>query len=258
MIKTIKAFWTYRDLLVTLVERDLKVKYRRSILGYLWSLLNPLLMMLVISMVFSYLFRFQIENYPIYLLTGQLIFGFFSEATNNSMNSILIGGALIKKVYIPKYMFPLARTTSSFINMLFSMIALLIMLVVTKTHFTWALLFVPIALSYVFLFALGIGFILSVLAVYFRDMVHLYGVLLTALAYFTPIFYPVDILPDALKGFMQFNPLYHYVTCFREIVLNGRMPSLYTNLMCIGFAVLFAGLGCMIFKRHQHNFILHI
>ena len=256
MKKYISCFWYYKELLLELVKRDIKTKYRRSVLGYLWSLLNPLMMMMVISMVFSTIFRFDIPNFPIYLLTGQVCYNFFSEATNLSMGSILSNGQLIKKVYIPKYILPIARCMSSFVNLLFSLLAIVIVMIVTKTPFTAVILFAPLPLIYIFFFATGIGMILSVLAVYFRDIVHLYGIVLLAWMYFTPIFYPVSILPH--PEWMILNPLYHIITCFRDIVLSGTIVPVWRHILCIFISLITFFIGLLIFKFNQDDFILHL
>ena len=251
-------FWRYKGLLWEFVIRDLKIKYRRSFLGYLWSLLNPLMMMVVLSAVFSNLFRFDIPNFPIYLLSGQIIFGFFSEATSNSMNSIIGSGALIKKVYVPKYIFPISRIVSSFVTLLFSLLAILIVILVTKVKVTFMFLLFPIPLIYVFIFALGIGLILSVMAVYFRDVLHLYTVLLSAWTYLTPIFYPVSVVPDYVKSIIYANPMYYYVEAFRDIILYNRFPSFQTHFMCIIFSFSALVIGLVIFYKNQRKFVMHI
>lgn len=156
-------FIQYKPLLYELVARDLKVKYRRSFLGYVWSLLNPLLMMCVMTLVFSYVFRFDIPNYPLYLITGQTLWTFFNESTNMSMYSVLQNGALIKKVYIPKFIFPVSRVLSSFVTMSFSLIAILIVMVGTQSPFYWTILLFPIPLFLLLLFSMGVGMILSAL-----------------------------------------------------------------------------------------------
>ena len=140
-----KGLIKYQWLLRELVARDLKIKYRRSVLGYLWSILNPLLMMIVLTVVFSNMFRFDIENYPVYLLSGQILFTFFAEATNMAMSSILAGASLIKKVYLPKYIFPVSRVISSFTTMVFSLIALVIVMLFTKADFYITLIILPLA-----------------------------------------------------------------------------------------------------------------
>ncbi|MEW9699984.1 ABC transporter permease [Paenibacillus sp. SI8] len=258
MEQYIKNFMRYTHLLKELVARDLKVKYRRSILGYLWSLLNPFLMMIVLTLVFSNLFKFDIPNYPIYLLTGQLMFSFFSEATSAAMSSVFSNASLLKKVYIPKYIFPLSKVCSSLINLLFSLGAIVIMLFITEVKVTATVFLFPLPILYLFLFSLGLGMILSVLAVFFRDMLHIYGILLTAWMYFTPIFYPVSIIPDYLKGVIDYNPLYYYVEYFREIILYGTLPTIQLNLICCLIGVITLIAGMFIFYKNQNKFIYYM
>lgn len=251
-------FWKYKVLLHELVIRDLKVKYRRSVLGYLWSVLNPLLMMIVISTVFSYMFRYEIENYALYLLSGQLIYNFYSDATNSSMNAILGSSSLIKKVHVPKYIFPIAKTLSSFVNLIFSLVAIIIMFIITDAPITPVVFLFPLPLFYLLLLCIGIGLILSVVTVYFRDMLHLYGVFLTALMYFTPIFYPVSVLPEYAFNLMKFNPLYHLVDMFRNIMLYGNFPTLESNIICFSMGCVSILIGLFFFKRKQGDFILYL
>ena len=257
-MNNIVTFLRYRWLLQELIARDLKIKYRRSFLGYLWSLLNPLLIMTVLTIVFSQMFRFSIPNYPVYLLAGQLIFGFYSEATRMAMNSILGSAALIKKIYLPKYIFPVSRVLSSFTTMSFSLAALFIVMLATKSGFHMTIVMIPVVLIYVLVFTTGIGLILSVLIVYFRDIQYLYGVFLTALNYLTPIFYPVSILPDWLREALIYNPLYNFVEMFRKVVLYGVWPSAIDHMICFGMAFVTLVLGLMIFKRCQRDFILYV
>ena len=258
MIVHVSTFWRYKWLLYELVLRDLKIKYRSSVLGYLWSLLNPLMMMTVLTIVFSTLFRFDIPNYPVYLLSGQLIYSFFSEATNMSMSSIINSASLIKKVYIPKYTFPVSRVLSSFVTLLLSLLAMVIVMVVTQVKFTWVILFFPIPLIYILVFSIGMGLLLSVLAVYFRDVIHLYSVLLSAWMYLTPIMYPINMVPDYVKRFIFWNPMYYFVEIFRQIVLYGEWPSLEMHLICLGFDLLALVTGLFVFYKNQKNFILHV
>ncbi|MGP1411555.1 MAG: ABC transporter permease [Peptoanaerobacter stomatis] len=254
----LKKFYKYRNLLSELVKRDIKIKYRRSILGYLWSVLNPLLMMVVMSIVFSYMFRFDIENYTIYLLTGQLVYNFYSDATNMSMSSIIWSGGLIGKVYIPKYILPLARTLSSFVNMMFSLIALILMLIITKTPITPVIFIFPLPLFYLLLICVGMGLILSVLAVYFRDIVHLYGVFLVALTYLTPIFYPISAIPNYALNILKMNPLFYILNMFRNIIMYGNIPSLQDNFVCFAWGFVLIVIGLYIFRKKQDDFILYM
>ena len=252
MIKNIKGilenFFKYYDLIIEMVSRDIKIKYKKSILGFAWSILNPLLMMLVMTVVFSTLFKSDIPNFPMYLLTGQVLFGFFSESTNMSMTSILGNAGLIKKVYIPKYIFPLSKVMFGFTNMLFSLVAVLIVGLITKTKFSISIL----------LFPLGIGLILAVYAIFFRDLLHLYGILILIWTYLTPIFYPVSILPNYLQKTVIFNPMYVFINNFREIVLYGKIPTLHSNILCLFYAFLSIGIGIVVFYKNQDKFIFYI
>ena len=251
-------FLQYRPLLKELVRLDLKVKYRRSFLGYVWSLLNPLLMMCVMTLVFSYMFRFDIPNYPLYLITGQTLWTFFNESTNMSMYSVIQNGALIKKVYIPKFIFPISRVLSSFVTMSFSLAAILIVLVFTKSPFYWTILLFPVPLLFLLLFAMGIGMVLSALSVYFRDITHLYGVVTLAWMYVTPIFYPVSALPKEIVSIVQGNPMYSYISFFREIVLYGTVPESAMWLKCALISLAALAVGLAVFRKLQRNFILYI
>ncbi|MFI3206119.1 MAG: ABC transporter permease [Clostridia bacterium] len=258
MISQILTFKKFIPLLKELTSRDIKLKYRRSVLGIVWSVLNPLLMMLVITAVFSTIFRFDIPNFPIYYLTGSTVFGFFSEATTGAMSSVIYSASLIKKVYMPKYLFPLEKIIFAFVNMLFSLIAVFFVMVLTNTELYATIFISPLGLIYTFVFSIGVGLILASMAVFFRDIVHLYSVLITALTYFTPIIYPIEALPENIAVFMKLNPLYHYVNFFRDCVLYGEVPSLEENLICIVLAIVSLLIGLLVFKKNQDKFILYI
>lgn len=254
----IAAFKKFTPLLRELVVRDIKVRYRHSALGLLWTILNPLLMMVVITIVFSTIFKQSIPNFPIYYLSGSLIFSFNSESTTTALNSIISNASLIKKVYIPKYLFPLSNVLSGLVNLGFSLVAMFIVMLITKAPFHATLLLLPIPIFYAFLFATGLGILLSAITVYFRDIAHFYSVFILAWTYFTPIFYPVEILPAAAMKVMQCNPMYHLVTYMRDLVLYGTFPSMKENLICvcIGMGTLIAGL--LVFYKKQDNFVLFV
>ena len=215
MNSTIENFKKYKPLLFELVSRDLKTKYRRSVLGVLWTVLNPLGMMLVMTVVFSTVFRQNIENFPVYLMCGQLVFNFFNEASNMAMTSILGNASLIKKVYVPKYLFPLSRVCSSLVNMLTSFIALIIVIIVTRTPVTWTIITAVFPVLYVSMFAFGVGLVLATAVVTFRDLQHLYGVVITAWLYLTPIFYPISMLPESIGRLIKLNPITSFVELLR-------------------------------------------
>ena len=257
--KTAKAhLFKYRPLIHELVMRDLKVKYRRSFLGYLWSLLNPLMMMTVMALVFSHIFRANVENYPLYLICGQTLFSFFTESTNMAMYSVLSNAQLIKKIYIPKFIFPVSRVSSSFVTMSFSLAAILIVMIVTRARFCWTILLVPIPIAFLFLFCCGMGMILSALSVYFRDVTHLWGVVTLAWMYATPIFYTIDTMPERLTRVMKLNPMYHFLNTFRNLVMFGNIPGPNAWIGCIVSGLAVFALGLVVFGKLQKNFILHI
>lgn len=245
-------------ILTSLVSKDFKLKYRRSLLGVLWSVLNPLLMMIVLTAVFSTFFKFQIENFPLYLILGQTLFTFMSDATSGAMASIIDSAPLIKKIRINKILFPLEKVLFSMLNFAISLIAVAAVIAFFRIAPTASILLLPLLLVYVLMFSLGIGLILSALAVFFRDVVHLWGVVLTAWTYATPLFYPVDILPDWMMTIMSFNPMYHYVTYFREIALWGMTPGMAENLTCFAFGAVALMAGIVVFKCCQKKFILYV
>lgn len=255
----LKGLYQYRDLLKQLVVRDVKLKYRRSILGYLWSVLNPLMTMMVLVIVFSNLFRFDIPNFPVYLITGSTLFGFMSEATTMAIASITGNAALLKKTYVPKYVFTLARVTSSLVNMLFSMTAIIIVVLITKVQITPYILLAPLVLVEVYLFSLGLGIFLAAASVFFRDLQYLWGIFITMWMYLTPIFYPITIIPGKYRfWYYWLNPMTGYISQFRDIVLYGQMPDVYS--VYAGFMIAFIALlvGAYTFYRSQDNFILYI
>jgi ABC-2 type transport system permease protein len=254
-----RAFKKYLYLLENLVKKDFTTKYRRSFLGVLWSVLNPLLMAAVISAVFSNIMKIQMENFAIFYLSGSLLFNFVSEATSGSVGSILGAAGLIKKVYIPKYIFPMEKCFFALINAMFSFAALLIIMLIlgVRMHATMLLFWVP--LLYALVFSVGFGMILAAANVFFRDIGHLYSVWMMAWMYLTPVIYPMEILPDVMKlSIQRFNPLYHYVSYFREVVMYGAVPDLSKNAVCIVWAAGVLLLGAFVFKRSQDRFILYI
>lgn len=251
-------FLKYRNLLYQLVRRDFLAKYKRSVLGVLWSVLNPLLTMLVITIVFSYIFRFEIENFPVYLLSGQIVFNMFSEITNMAMGSVIGNAALMKKVSVPKYIFPISRAVSGLVNFALSFIALLLVMAVTKAPFHPSMLYAIVPAFLTFVFSMGVGLVLAALVVFFRDINYIYGVGLTAVTYFTPLFYPISIIPDQLRWIISLNPLFHFVQCFRTCAIYGAIPTLWQNLVCTLLAVSALGTGLFVFYKKQDRFILYV
>lgn len=255
----IGAFKKYRHLFEELVQKDIKLKYRRSFLGYLWSILNPLMIMVIMVIVFSNMFRFDIQNYPVYLIIGQTIFNFVSESSNQAMWSITGNASLLKKVYVPKYIFALSKVTSACVNTIFSLGAMLIVFIACRVHFNIYMLFIPVIIFETYLFCVGLGMFLSAATVFFRDIQYIYAAFLTAWMYLTPVFYPIGQLPLPLQwAIKHFNPLYSFIRQFRMIVLDVVPPD--PRLVFYGFVVSFLmiGLGTFVFLKTQDKFILYI
>lgn len=248
----------YLPLLYELVLRDIKIKYRRSVLGVFWTVLNPLLMMLIIYLVFSRLFRFDIENYAIYILCGQTLFNYFQTSTTEAMMSIISNGPLIRKIYIPKYLFVLAKILSGMVNLLASFLALLLVMLITGTSIPVTIFASLFPMILLMLLTLGMGLMLAATAVKFRDMVHLYGVFCMGLFYLTPVIYPMDILPDYMKNIVTANPLSQILFMFRKMVLEGTLPGAAEVYCCILFTAAVFLLGCFLFHRRQDRFILDL
>ena len=258
MSQYILNFKKFQPLLQELVARDIKIKYRRSVLGVLWTLLHPLCMMIVLSVVFSNLFKFDVENFPLYLLSGQVVFTFFSDSTTSSMTAIINNASLIKKIYVPKYLFVLSRVFSSFINLMASFTALLLVMVATRAELHWTVLFVPVPMLLLVGFCLGIGLILSAITVKFRDIMHLYSVFVTALMYLTPVIYPMSILPEWLYPIVRLNPITNILLMFRDVMLNNKGLDIVSLIVAIIEMLIVLLIGLRVFYKSQDEFILNI
>lgn len=248
----------YSFLIKQLVSRDFNTKYRQSVLGILWSFLNPLMTMAVQYVVFSTIFRNSIPNFPVYLTTGIILFNFFSEATSLGMASIVANGPLITKVYMPKYIYPLSRTLSSLINLVISFVPLLLMMLITGLMPSRAFLLLPLVVLFLFLFTLGMSMILATLNVFFRDTSFLWSVLVLLWTYATPIFYPESIIPASLITIYHMNPMYQFIYFLRCITIGGVAPAPVTFLYCTLCSVLPLLVGIWVFRKNQDKFVFHL
>lgn len=248
----------YRYLVSQLVARDFKRKYKRSVLGVLWSLFNPMLIMIVQYIVFSTIFKSDIENFAVYLLSGIVCYNFFSEVTNMSLTSIVENSSLITKVYIPKCVYPISRALSSGINFLLSLIPLIAVLLFTRTPITYAVAVLPFAMVCLFMLALGIGLALSASMVFFRDTQFIWNVVNMIWMYMTPIFYPESIITGWLSYIFKLNPLYHIIRFFRIILLEGISPEPKAYLLCFLASAIPLLIGSIIFNKTKDKFVLNI
>lgn len=251
----------YKFLLTQLVERDFKVKYKRSTLGILWSLLYPILMMSVMAVVFSNVFKFSTPgvSYLAYLMIGLTYFNYFSEASNLAMSSVVANFPLINKVYMPKYIFPLSKCLFVGINFLLTLIPLYAVIIFTGTGLNWAHLLLPYSFLCLFMFTLGMGFILSTISVFMRDMFYIYGIVITIWTYLTPIMYDIKIITNPLLKFiMKLNPLYQFINFARTIILYGNVPTLGQFIGCLLSGVGILIIGMIMFKKNQDRFIYYV
>ena len=245
-------------LLRQLVKRDLTSKYKDSVLGILWSFFNPLLIMLVFTAIFSMLFGRNIDNYPVYFLSGRILYDFYSSATKGAMNSVKRNASLLKKIYVPKYMFSVSAVCYEFVNFLISFVILFGVMLITGAEFHWTAIFAIIPIMLFILLIFGVGLILAVCNTYFSDIGHLYNVFTLILMYASALFYPIEIVPAKIQAIFTLNPVYSAVTCFRESVVYGLFPDLSTLSYLAAFAFTVFGIGVILFNIYEKKLALEL
>ncbi|NLP17068.1 MAG: ABC transporter permease [Clostridiales bacterium] len=255
MERVFKNFKKYKYLLFELTKKNIKLKYRRSYLGILWTLLEPILTTIVLTLVFTNLRKKADATFPVYILTGRLLYSYFAQSTRQAMKSIRSNSGMIKKVYVPKYIYPLSDILSNYIIFLISMIVLLGSMLVFKVQPTKYIFNAVIPLVLLLILCLGMGLILATLAVFFRDMEYLWGVILMMIMYTSAIFYDASIVPA--KWIFYFNPIYHLIVNFRNSVYGTPLDG---NSLMVSLGYSFASLiiGIILFYKKQDKFILNI
>jgi ABC-2 type transport system permease protein len=248
----------YFDLLHNLVTRAIKQRYKRSVLGFAWTMLNPLLTMVILTVVFSAVFGAIVPNYPLFVIIGLLAWNLFSLGSTQGLASVVDSGSLIRKVAVPKEMFPLAAVGANLVNFLFSLIPLLFVMLVMRVSLTWAVLWVPVGVLLIGLFTLGVALALATLNVFFRDVRYFYEAALLAWFYGTPIFYPIEVLSPRARAVLQWNPLYVLVDVFRTPIYAGTAPALGIIVTATVEAIGMAIVGWLIFRRYQARFVDYI
>ena len=250
-------FMRYRYLLYELVKKTVKLDNRRSFLGMFWIFLSPLLYTIVLTIVFSTFLGKTIENYPVYLLCGRVAFDFFAGATKASLNSI-IGAGVIKRIYVPKYIYPLSVVIGKYITFLMSLLVLALLVIVTGVILTWHLFYVIIPFILLFLLTLGVGLVLATIVVFFRDIKQLWGVFTTLLMWASALFYPVEIIPDKYRFMFDFNPVFQIIDMIRKSVIYGQPYTSYQVFFVLGVSLFFLVLGIGLLYKYQDKFILYI
>ena len=261
-LKALMAYYEdkkqYIFVIKELTGREVKRKYARSHLGIVWSVLNPLLMMIVMSMIFSYMFKRSIDNFPLYYLTGSLLWGLFSTGTSSAMSALVDNKTLLIKAKLPRQTFVISRMLTALVNMGYSFVPYVLMLAVFRIRPSWTMLFLPLDVILICAFTMGIGYILSILYVFFADIKYLYSLFLTILTYLTALFYPVTALPDTIQKVVGYNPVYLSIYIARECMVYGRVPH-YSAWVKLTLAAVFSFLtGWIVFKKEQNNVMQRI
>ena len=256
----VSEFWGYRSLLRQLVIRDLKVRHRRSVLGIAWTMLNPLITTMILALVFSRFFGMGAgsKSFTLYVITGLTIWNLFSTASAVGLTSIQSSGSIIRKVYVPKVIFPFAAVASSLVNFAFSLLTLLLYMLATRTPFRWASLLAVIPIAELVIFSLGLSMILATLYVYFRDVKWFYDSALLAWFYATPIFYPPEIIGDKYMPILRLNPLWPILRAFRSTITNGAVPGMNDLLMGGIMAIVVVAFGWFVLQRYEQTFINYL
>ena len=255
MLKKMKQ---YQFLFEELVKRDFKKKYKRTILGMAWSVLSPLLTLLVMRLVFSQFFARGMEHYTIYLFCGNLVYSFFNESTTQGMGSLLNNASIFTKVNVPKYLFLLSRNVQTLINFGLTLCVFFLFCVLDHISFTWRFIMLVYPITLLLLFNIGVGLILSALYVFFRDIQYLWSVFTLLLMYMSAIFYSIDSFSPHIQRLFLANPIFVFIKYFRNIVLDASIPSLQFHLLMLGETALLLGIGAWIYKKYNTKFLYYV
>lgn len=248
----------YRELIYQFTSRSITARYKRSIIGVAWTMLNPLMTMVVLTLVFSQIFKWNVQYYPVYVLGGLIFWSFFSHTTSSAMGEMIWSGGLLNRIYVPKSVFAVSAIGTGLVNLGLSLIPLLLIALILGVRFTPALLVLPLSVLLLSIFSLGIGLILATAAVYFADMIPVYEVILTIWMYATPIIYPVEIVPPRLVWLFRLNPTLYLLQIFRDPIYKGTIPDLQVWLIAAGFAILAFLAGGLIFTSKSNEYAYRI
>lgn len=259
-VEELREVWNYRNLIYQLTRRDILSRYKRSILGIAWTMLNPLGMMLVLTIAFSELFRFQTEHsYAGYVLSGLMVWNFFSQTTTAAMVNLVWGGGLLHRIYVPRTSFALAAILTGVVNFILSLVPLLLVFLITRVPLSPTILIFPIPLLVLICFSLGVGLLISTLAVYFPDVSEMYSIAMLGWMYLTPIIYPESVLPQNYQFWItHLNPMYYIVKLFRTVVYYGDLPGLMELLPAVLIALVTLAIGWIVFTKKASEFSYRI
>lgn len=241
-----------------LVKRDFKKKYKRTVLGMAWSVLSPLLLLLVMKMVFARFFGRNMEHYTIYLFCGNIVFSYFNESTNQGMTSLLYNSSIFTKVNVPKYLFLFSKNVQCLINFGLTLCVFVLFCILDGIVFTWRWIMLAYPICLLVLFNIGVGLVLSALFVFFRDIQYLWGVFTQLLMYVSAIFYTIDGYSPMIQNAFLLNPVYLFIRYFRKIVIEATIPTLWFHLLMAFDVLVVLGLGCLMYKKYNHRFLYYV
>ena len=254
-METIKELYAYRQMIFSLVKKDLRGRYKGSVLGFLWTFINPLFQLIVYTMVFSFILKTTIERYYLYLFVALIPWIFFSSAITVGAASVVAQKDLVKKIYFPRMVIPISYVTSCFVNMLLCFIVVFAVVVCTGAGVNFiALLTLPVIMIVEYILALGMALLTSAVTVYFRDLEHILGIVSMAWMYMTPVMYDKSIVPDRLLPIFNLNPMTHVIECYRAVLYSKEVPDLTSLLSALSLGVLFLLIGCLVFNKLQRHF----
>lgn len=248
----------HKFLFKVLVKRDFTRKYKRTVLGMAWSIISPLMNLLIMWLVFSHMFGSNVDHFVIFLFSGQMVFSFFTDATNMGMSSLLNNAGIFTKVNVPKYLFLFSQNVSSLINFGLTLLIYFIFVAFDGIRFTWDFLLLLYPIGCLVVFNTGLSLVLSALQVFFRDMQYLWGIMTQLIMWLSAIFYDVSIFPEGAQKLFYLNPLYLYITYFRDVVINDVIPSAAFHGAAGGYALLFFALGCHMYRKYNQEFLYYV
>ena len=250
--------YRYRELIWALALKELRVRYKRSVLGFLWALLNPALLIVVMTLVFGTIMRFSIDHYAVFLLSTLLPWTFFSQSLAYSVESIVGNGDLLKKVRIAQLVFPVAAVVSNIINFLLSLLPLMLLIALMRFPLHWTWVYLPVPMLGLFLFTLGTAFFFATINVFYRDVSHIVQILLSAWFYFSPVIYSLDFVSSKYRWLFRINPLLYVLNGFRLAVYYGMLPSLKSVGMSLACGIIALIVGFAVFRRYQNSFVYYV
>jgi len=248
----------YNFLFSELVKRDFKKKYKRTILGMMWSVIGPLLQLLVMSLVFTQIFGRNTPHYTIYLFAGNLVFSYFKESTNGGMSALMSNSSVITKINVPKYMFLLSKNVSSLINFFLTLCVFFIFCIFDHITFSLNFLMLIYPIFVLLVFNIGVGMILSALYIMFRDIQYLYDIFTLLLMYLSAIFYNIDTYPQNIQYLFYLNPVYVIIRYIRIVVIDGRLPAFSFHLLAAAYALLALAMGALMYKKLNYKFVYYM